>query len=172
MRSFANEDGTWTETSSVPDIGISIQVEASDTTVPPDIRLLADGTPFFHVAGVDPRPRTDTTHTVAHVAPDAPTGNAVFAVHADDNDLVFEDRRAGSESAVDEEALDHVQSALNEILIPVYIDDVVSDLSERVAGLVLLHTVQYEDSGPAWSYFRTSMFSDGELCLEDEYGEM
>ena len=55
-------------------------------------------------------------------------------------------------------------------MIPVYIDDVVSDFSESVSSWAALHTVQYGNDGSSWSYFRTSLFEDGTLLVEDEYG--
>jgi hypothetical protein len=58
-------------------------------------------------------------------------------------------------------------------MIPVYIDDVIGDLSETLSGLVVLHTAQYEsDDAEAWTYFRTSVFEDGDLALEAERGAL
>ena len=58
-------------------------------------------------------------------------------------------------------------------MISVYIDDVISDLSERLSGLLVLHTVQYEAAaGRSWTYFRSSVFEDGKLAFEVERGEL
>lgn len=172
MTAFTLQNGSWTETESVADDAPGLQVQATDSTLPPELQFWTDGTAFFHLTGAEPRPQTDTTHTVALVAPDTATGHVVFAVHTDDSDLVFEDCRSNSETPVSDEALDHVRSALTEIMIPVYIDDVVSDFSEEVPTWVSLHTVQYDADRSSWSYFRTSLFDDGTLLVEDEYGAM
>ncbi len=170
---FHDANDTWTEADAAPDDGLGLQVQATDPNVAPEVRVLHDGEPIFHVTGVAPRPQTDTTHTVARVDPSSATGARLLAVHADAHDLIFEDLRPSDESEASDDALDHVKSALNEILIPVYVDDVVNDLSERVTGLAILHTIQYEnEGGEAWSYFRTSVFRDGTLALEDEYGSL
>lgn len=172
MNAFTHTDDHWTKTDSVADNGTGIQVQAADPTVAPEVQFWADGTAFFHLTGTEPRPDTDTTHTVAIVDPDTATGHVLFAVHADGTDLVFEDCRSTSEMAVNEETLDHARSALTEIMIPVYIDDVVSDVSEEIPAWVALHTVQYDDARSSWTYFRTSLFDDGTLGIEDEYGEI
>lgn len=170
---FHETNDSWTEVDAAPDDGLGLQVRASDPGVAPEVRVVYDGEPISHVTGVDPRPQTDTTHTVTHVDPLSATGARLFAVHADAHDLIFEDLRSSNESEASDDAFDHVRSALNEILIPVYIDDVVGDLSEHVSGFVILHTAQYENEGKgAWSYFRTSVFKDGDLALEDEYGSL
>jgi hypothetical protein len=44
-------------------------------------------------------------------------------------------------------------------------------VSEKQSGLIALHTAQYDTDG-GWTYFRTSLFQNGDLQLEDEYGEM
>lgn len=173
MAWYTKKNDAWTDASGPTEDAPSVHVRASDPTVAPEVRFLQDSTAFFHLRGTDPRPETDTTHTIARVDPDAATGTLVCAVHADANDLIFEDLRPSEESDTSDSALDHVQSALNEILVPVYIDDVVSDLSERVTGLAVVHTVQYDrEADGAWSYFRTSAFRDGDLVLEDESGSL
>lgn len=170
---FHATNGTWTEADSAPNGGTAIQVRASDTDISPEVRVLRDGETIFHLSGVDPRPETDTTHTIARIDPASAMGAPLFAVHADANDLIFEDLRFDGETLASDEALEYVQSALNEILIPVYIDDVVSDLSERVSGIVILHTVQYKsETRGEWSYFRTSVFQNGALALEHEHGSL
>lgn len=155
----------WTATDSPPEDGLAVQVES-----PPEDR------PFLRVqtsadtvllSGTDPRPDTDTTHTVAHVTPDTGDGVVLFTVHASGQNLIFEE---ASDAEVNDDLYDHVRSALNEIMIPVYIDDVVEDVSEKQSGLIILHTAQYD--AESWTYFRTSLFTDGTLLLEDEYGEM
>jgi hypothetical protein len=105
--------------------------------------------------------------------PPESTGTLLFAVHALGTDLIFEDLRPSDGPEMPETALDQVQSALNEIMIPVYIDDVISDLSERLPGLLVLHTAQYSsEAGGPWSYFRTSVFENEALAFEVERGEL
>lgn len=167
---YRKQNDTWSEQSGPIDDGLCVHVQADDPDVPPHVRVLADAEERLHLTGADPRPNTETTHTVGWVQPDS-TGMSLFAVHAQGTDLIFEDHRSADGL---EAALDQVQSSLNEIMIPVYIDDVISDLSERLSGLVLLHTVQYQSAEEArtWTYFRTSAFEDGELALEVERGSL
>lgn len=177
MSWYTKEKDSWTEQSPSLDTppsdgGLSIQVQADDKAVRPRIRVLKAGDERLHLTGVDPRPSTDTTHTAAWIPSDSP-GALLFAVHTQGNDLIFEDLRASDAAHVPDSAVDQVQSSLNEIMIPVYIDDVISDLSESVSGLVVLHTAQYESATTdAWTYFRTSVFENGELALEAERGSM
>ncbi|MFB6250063.1 MAG: hypothetical protein ABEL97_16015 [Salinibacter sp.] len=173
MSTYAWQNDTFTEVSGAPTDALCIQVQAPDGEAPPQVRVLAGGAEVLLLAGASPRPDTDTTHTVAHVDPADRRGTPLFAVHAADTDLLFEAQTEEWPGGIDPSDIDHVQSALNEILIPVYIDDVVSDLSDRAPGLFLLHTVQVEDDQPPpWTYFRTSVFADGDLALEQEWGSL
>lgn len=173
MSTYAQQDGRFAEVPSPPDDVLSIQVQAPEDGREPEVRVLSGGTEVFLLSGAPPRPDTDTTHTVAHLDPERRRGTVLFAVHAADNDLLFEEQADEGPDDVTADDLDHVRSALNEILIPVYIDDVVSDLSERAPGLFVLHTVQVEDDqSPPWTYFRTSVFTDGDLAIEDEWGAL
>lgn len=172
MTWFSQTNGTWTETSSPSDEGLSIQIRASESEQTPELRFLSDGQTFFDLSGVEPRPQTETTHTVARVEPESSRGDLVFAVHAAGNDLLFEDCRPDGDRTVSNAALEQAQSALNEILVPVYVDDVVSDVSEAAPGLAVVHTVQMEAGADEWSYFRTSIFRNGELVIEHEQGAL
>lgn len=173
MSTYAQQDGRFAEVPSPPDDALSIQVQAPEDGREPEVRVLSGGAEVFLLSGAPPRPDTDTTHTVAHLDPERRRGTVLFAVHAADNDLLFEEQADEGPDEVTADDLDHVRSALNEILIPVYIDDVVSDLSERAPGLFILHTVQVEDDqSPPWTYFRTSVFSDGDLAIEEEWGAL
>ena len=156
----------WAETDGPADDGLSVQVHAAPNERP-FLRARTDSDEYLFT-GTDPRPDTDTTHTVARIDPDTGAGTALFTVHADGQNLVFEEN---AEADVDEALYDHARSALNEIMIPVYIDDVIEDVSEQTDALVALHTAQY---GPddEWTYFRAALFDDGTLCLEDEHGEL
>lgn len=150
------------------DLGLDVQVQAPNRDEQPVVRFQTDDDSVL-LTGTEPRPDTDTTHTVARVDPDTGESTVLFVVHADGQNLVFEER---APDAVNEAVSTHVQSALNEIMIPVYIDDVIDELSEKLSGLAALHTVQYEGPGPSWTYFRTSLFDDGTLVFEKEHGEL
>jgi hypothetical protein len=156
----------WAAADGPADNGLSVQVHAAPDERPfLRARTNSDECLF---TGTDPRPDTDTTHTVARIDPETGAGTALFTVHANGQNLVFEEHAEGS---VDESFYDHARSALNEIMIPVYIDDVIEDASERTDALVALHTAQY-GPGDQWTYFRAALFDDGALCLEDEHGEL
>lgn len=171
MTWFVHESNAWSETSGPVDQGLSVQIEAQEEGKRPRIRTLHDGAESLHLSGADPRPDTDTTHTVARIGPDG-AAKLLFAVHAQDSDLIFEDLRPEGDDEFDR-AFDQVQSSLNEILIPVYIDDVIGDLSENLSGLVLLHTAQYaSSSASSWTYFRAAGFDGGDLVIEVEHGEL
>jgi hypothetical protein len=173
MSWYAPQNDGWSKQTGPEGAERALQVRA-DEGQPPEVRFVSGTQEVFHVSGVSPRPGTDTTHTIARLDRDTHTGTLLFAVHSDGHDLTFEDLRPdGSVGDVDDGALHHVQSSLNEILVPVYVDDVVSDLSERVSGLLAIHTAQYEgDDRSSWTYFRTALFEHGELLLEDEHGEL
>lgn len=173
MNWYVQQNDAWTERSSPPSLAPAIQVRA-DEGQPPEVRFLQDRQEYFHLSGADPLPTTDTIHTAAAIDFESAEGHLLFAVHVDDDTLTFEDLRAPDSPAdYGDDALDQVQSALSEILIPVYIDDVIADLSEGRPGLVTLHTAQYEGGARAsWSYFRTSTFEDGDLTLEEEHGSI
>ncbi|PSQ97196.1 MAG: hypothetical protein BRD55_02620 [Bacteroidetes bacterium SW_9_63_38] len=163
-----NPHDDWQETDAPTGPGLDVQINAPNRDERPVVRFQTDSDPFL-LTGTEPRPETDTIHTVARIDPGTGTGTLLFVVHADGQNLVFEER---APDAVNDAVYDHVRSALNEIMVPVYIDDVIDELSEKVSGLAVLHTAQYDGTGPTWTYFRTSVFDDGTLLLEDEYGEM
>jgi len=172
MISYTRTNGTWAEAEAPDDADLSVQIQADDATERAHVRVLTTGIESLHVSGADPRPDTETTHTVGWVPPDGSSG-LLFAVHARGNDLIFEDLRSDPSADDSGAALEQVQSSLNEILIPVYIDDVIRDLSERLKGLVLLHTAQYApDPTSHWTYFRAAGFEHGELVIEVERGEL
>lgn len=168
---FARKDGTWTQTSSLNDEGMIAQITADDETTRPSIRVLQQGRERLHLSGVPPKANTDTTHTVSWLNPEGSAEN-LFAVHAQSNNLIFEDLRSAQRRDETDAALDQVQSALNEILIPVYIDDVITDLSESLSGVLVLHTAQYEDQGNLWTYFRAASFENGNVGFEVERGTL
>jgi len=57
--------------------------------------------------------------------------------------------------------------------IPVYLDKAVETLSKGVDGIVAIHTAQYDDHvDRTRTYFRTSVFEDETLLLEEERGAL
>lgn len=173
MAWYVKEDDSWQKHSSSPSAEHCIYVRTEETRAP-EVRFLEDRQEFFHLAGINPRPESVTTHTIASIDFTTTEGSLLFAVHPEDNHLTFEDLRSeDAETPYGDDALDQARASLSEILVTVYIDDVVSELSESQPGLVTLHTVQYDsDENASWTYFRTSTFSDGELIFEEEHGEL
>lgn len=173
MAWYVKEDNSWERHPSPPTAEHCIHVRTEETR-PPEVRFLEDRQEFFHLTGTEPRPASETTHTIASIDFARTDGSLLFAVHTADSHLTFEELRSDrAENAYSDDAFDQAQSLLSEILLPVYIDDVVSDLSEGQFGLVALHTVQYDsDENTSWTYFRASTFSDGELVFEEEHGEL
>jgi hypothetical protein len=165
MTWYTDTDDAWTTAPTPAADRLSIRV-APDT--PPLLQFRAPSADDVLITGTDPRPSADTTHTVVRYDPSAAAGTPLFTVHADGQDLVFEEDAPAE--AIDADVYDHARSALTEIMIPVYIDDVVSDISERLSGLVAVHTTQY--AGDEWTYFRAAVFENGTLLLEDEHGEL
>lgn len=138
----------------------------------PAVQFVQSSNSFF-VEGAPARANDETVHTVALVDPSAANGLVLCALRAVGEDLTVEDRRPADARTQHADPFQQLQSALDEILIPVYIDDAVEEISESVTELVVLHTAQYDDppNGSA-SYFRTSVFRDGSLLLEAERGSM
>lgn len=173
MTWFVDCGDAWTKRPSPSPDSPTIQIRADEDT-PPEVRFLSGELEFFSLSGTTPRPDTDTTHTVAVVNFDAEKGIPLFAVHTEADGLTFSDLRPeNTPFAPSDEQLGDAQSALGEILFPVYIDDVTSDLSEECSSFVTLHTAQYEGrEQSSWTYFRTSAFEHGELAFEEEYGAL
>jgi hypothetical protein len=124
------------------------------------------------VTGAPPRATADTIHTVVGIDPELRSGTPLCAVYVDGQDLSVDDLRPEAAAPTYDGAVDQLRSALREILIPVYIDDAIEEVSESVEGLLALHTAQYEGPESACSYFRTSVFRDGSLLLEEEWGAL
>jgi hypothetical protein len=169
MRHYVLHDGTWTEAAS--DAVDPPHVEITED--PPTLHFVGETNASFQLPGAPARSDTETVHTVAIVDPSLTDGITLCALRAERDDLTVEDRRPDHARTRYGDAFEQLQSALDEILIPVYIDDAIEEVSESVEGLVALHTAQYADP-PAAScgYFRTSVFRDGTLLLEAEYGSL
>ena len=168
MSYYAPRDGNWTDVSSPPD---PPYVEIHEET--PALRFVGGPKSSFQLSGAPARSDTETVHTVAIVDASLSDGTTLCALRAEDNDLTVEDRRPPEARTRFAEAFDQLQSAMDEILIPVYIDDAIEEVSESVNGLVALHTAQYA-TPPASSctYFRSPVFRDGTLLLETERGSL
>lgn len=125
------------------------------------------------VSGAPAHSDTETVHTVAFIDPDLTDGLVLCALRARGQDLTVEDRRPSSHRTRYADAFEQLQSAMDEILIPVYVDDAMEDVSESVDSLVAIHTAQYA-SPPQdnCTYFRTALFRDGTLLLEAERGSL
>lgn len=168
MRYYNPRDGAWTETSEAPEEVPYVEVDEES----PAVRFVGPKG-AVPLSGAPARSATETVHTVAVVAPSLSDGTTLCALRAEGEDLTIEDRRPPEARTEFADAFNQLQSALDEILIPVYIDDAIEELSETVDGLVALHTAQYADPPHAsCTYFRTSVFEAGTLLLEAERGAL
>jgi len=168
MRYCVPENDGWTFVSSAPAdppyFGVDEEMPAIHFVQPSE---------SFVVEGAPAREKDETVHTVALVDPSAANGVVLCALRSVGEDLRVEDRRPADARTQHAAPFQQLQSALDEILIPVYIDDAIEEISESVTELVILHTARYDDppNGTA-SYFRTSVFRNGSLLLEAEWGSM
>jgi len=169
MRHYVPRDGTWTEADSDTVDPPYIEV----TEDPPAVHFVGGPNTSVQLSGAPARSDTETVHTVAIVDPSLTDGMTLCALRAEGDNLTVEDRRPADARTRYADAFEQLQSALDEILIPVYIDDAIEEMSESVEGRVALHTAQYADPPAAsCSYFRTSVFRDGTLLLEAEHGSL
>jgi hypothetical protein len=169
MSYYTPRDGDWTRRSDPPADAPYIEVDETAPTV----RFVGGPESSVELSGAPARSDAETVHTLMIVASDLTDGTTLCALRAEDNDLTVEDRRPPDARTRFADAFEQLQAAMDEILIPVYIDDAIEELSETVDGLVALHTAQYADPPQAsCSYFRTSVFEDGTLLLEAERGSL
>jgi hypothetical protein len=168
MRYYVPQDPSWTEASSPPDPPY-LTVDAEAAT----LQFMGGPDASVRVAGAPVDPSADTIHTVSSVAPSFREGAPLCAIYVRGQDLDVEDRRSSDAPSSYADAVERLRSALEEILIPVYIDDAIEEMSETVDGLLVIHTVQHDDGRDAsHTYFRTAVFQDGELLLETEDGTL
>jgi len=168
MPYYAPDDESWSAVADPPADPPHIAVDGDGITV----RFVGPSDSFC-LEGAPVRTASETIHTVALVAPSLNEGLVLCALRAEGQDLTVEDRRPGEARGRYAEAFDQLQSALDEILVPVYIDDALEEVSESVDALVAVHTAQYaapptDDN----TYFRTSVFQAGSLLLEEEQGAL
>lgn len=165
---YKPHDGAWTETSEVPDDAPYVEVDEESPTV-----CFVGSEGAVQLSGAPARSATETIHTIAVMDPSLADGTTLCALRAEGQDLTVEDRRPPEARTEFADAFNQLQSAMDEILIPVYIDDAIEELSEDLDGLVALHTAQYADPPHAsCTYFRTSVFEEGTLLLEAERGAL
>jgi len=169
MSYYVPTDDAWTSVSNEPS---PPYIQVPDDT--PEVHFVGGPDETFRLTGATPQPGVGTTHTVATLNADLHSGSLLCALHARENDIDLDDRRSDeSPSRVSEDAFEHFRGALDDILIPVYLDDAIETLSEHVEGLVAIHTAQYDDRVEnSCTYFRTSVFENGTLLLEDERGSL
>ena len=172
MTYFVPHDGDWIEVADAPDAPPYIEIDDSGDPAP-TVRIVSSPDASYTVSGALPQADPDTIHTVAIVDPATGTGRQLAAVYTHDSEITVEDLRSPDTNVrYDDGLLDGFRADLDEILIPVYIDDAIDSLSEEVDGLVVLHTAQYDAPDGGCSYFRTSVFEDGALQLEAEQGSL
>ncbi len=168
MSHYVPRDVDWTKVSSPPDPPF---VEVDEET--PALRFVGSPESSFQLSGAPARSDTETVHTIAIVDTSLSDGTTLCALRVENNDLTVEDRRPPEVRTRFADAFDQLQSALDEILIPVYIDDAIEEVSESVDELVVLHTAQYADPPTSsCTYFRSSVFRGGSLLLEVERGSL
>lgn len=168
MSYYVPQNEEWTKTSSPPDPPC-LNVEAETAT----LHFVGDSDSSVEVTGAPVDPAADTIHTVTVVAPSLRAGAPLCALYVRGTDLDVEDRRAPDAPPAHADALEQLRSALDEILVPVYIDDALEEIGDAIDGLLVLHTVQHDDGRDAPpTYFRVAIFEAGNLVLETEHGTL
>lgn len=168
MSYYAANGDTWSEVSEAPAAPPYLEIDEES----PKLRFVGSSAEF-QIEGAPARAAGETVHTVTLLDPSLDTGMVLCALRTEGQDLTVEDRRPSEARGRHAEAFDQLQSALDEILVPVYIDDALEEISESVDQFVVLHTAQYA-SPPKddHTYFRTSLLQDGALLLEAERGAL
>lgn len=168
MSYYIPQEGSWRDVSSPPDPPY-LNVDTAAAT----LHFVGGPDASVQISGAPVDPAADTIHTVTSVASSFREGAPLCAVYVRDRTLDVEDRRGADSRSSHAEGVAQLRSALDEILIPVYIDDAIEEVSETVDGPVVIHTVQHENGRDAPpTYFRTAAFQDGELLLETEHGTL
>ncbi len=169
MSYYVADDSTWSPVSGPPSPPyIHVRKET------PEVAFVGGSDASVLLDGATPQPGADTTHTVATIDADLRSGSVLCALHVEENRIEVDDRRASDGRAqCGDDTFEHFRAALDEILIPVYLDDAVETLSNGVDGLVAIHTAQYDDRvDRTCTYFRTSVFENETLLLEEERGAL
>lgn len=169
MRHYVPHDGNWTEADSDAVNPPYVKVDEDTAT----LYLIGEADAPVQLTGAPIDPDADTIHTLMNVDAALRRSAPLCAIYVRGADLDLEDRRSTDAPSSHAEALDQLRSALDEIMIPVYIDDAVEKMSETVDGLIALHTVQHDDGRDApHTYFRIAGFEDGDLLFEEESGTL
>jgi len=168
MQYFQSQPTGWTATDSRPDDAPYVEIDEAA----PSVRFVGASGDEYELTGAPVDPSADTIHTVALVDLEQGQGTPLCAIYVHDRTLDLEDRRSPDAPPAQADTLDQLRSALDEILIPVYIDDALEEVSEGIEKAVAIHTVQYANTPDTPSYVRTAVVRDGELLLEAERGEL
>lgn len=168
MPYYAPDEDAWAPVSASPSEPPYLEIEEEA----PTLRFFGEDETVL-LKGAPARSADTTIHTVAIVDASLNDGLELCALRAEGQDLTVEDRRPPDARTRYADAFEQLQSALDEILVPVYIDDAIEEVSDSVEGLVVVHTAQYE-APPAegCSYFRASVFRAGTHLLEAERGAL
>ncbi|WP_263788632.1 hypothetical protein [Salinibacter grassmerensis] len=168
MPHYVPQADEWAEASSPPNPPY-LTVDPETAT----LRFVGGPEAAVPVPGAPVDPAAGTVHTVVTVDPSLRTSAPLCALYVREDNIDVEDRRSPDAPQAHADALDQLRSALDEILIPVYIDDAIEELDNTVDGLLVLHTVQHDDGRDAPpTYFRAALFRDGHLVLETEHGAL
>ena len=169
MSHYVFRNGDWTEADSDAVDPPYVEVDEDTAT----LYFVGEPDASVRLAGAPVDPDADTIHTLMTVDAALRRSAPLCALYVRGTDLDLEDRRSADAPSSHAEALDQLRSALDEIMIPVYIDDAVEKMSETVDGLIALHTVQHDDGRDApHTYFRIAVFEDGDLLFEEEAGTL
>jgi hypothetical protein len=178
MPTFRRETNQWSDRPPADGDGLCVQVvppgadDAGGAGAGPAVQFFDGSREGFRLTDAVPLADAATAHTVAAVDPDGASGRLVAGLRAAGDTVSVDDLSEEGGAA----AVDRLRDALDEILIPVYIDDAVSEVSETVDGLVALLTVQRDPASGGGAgrctYARAAVFEAGDLLLENETGEI
>lgn len=168
MQYFTFDSTEWAASSTAPADPPYVEIDEDA----PAVRFVGGSGQAYRLSGAPVDPSADTIHTIAEVAPNEGRGSPLCAIYVHDRTLDLEDRRAPDAPPAQADMLDQLRSALDEILIPVYIDDALEEVSEGREAVLALHTVQYTESAHTPSYFRAAAVRNGDLLMEAEWGAL
>jgi hypothetical protein len=171
MAFYAYQMEEWTRVPSRPEQGRYIHVP-DDLLETPAVAFADGAGATYTLEGVRPAPGAETVHTVARIDPATMAGTLLCAYSTEDGTETLLDLRSDNGEGPSGDVVAGIEEALDEILIPVYIDDAVCEGTEEVDALIALLTVQPETGEPASSYARVAVFQNGELLLEEEAGAL
>ena len=170
MAFYTPEAGAWTRVQSRPD-GTYIHVP-DDLLNAPALVLFEGDTAVFTLENASPSPDAETVHTVAALDADAMHGTLLCVYVVEEGDASLVDLRSAASTTDTDDLVAGIEEALDDILLPVYIDDAVQEGTEDADSLIGLLTVQPGGSEPPYSYARVAVFRSGELLLEEEAGSL